>query len=173
MDMEQAYSHNDVKSEFTMVLRTLSRKRGLGRYFSDGMVLSHLGVGLTTVPDGMFVLQTTFQSNRVQEEAGRHPGVIEFVGTPDMVLEILSDHSQQKDFVELPDLYHRAEIPEFWRVDARTELQFEILRWTATGYVSTPLPDGWWHSDLFGCDFQLTQQTDVRGQPEFVLHVRP
>jgi Uma2 family endonuclease len=173
LSMEQAYTHNDVKSEFTNVLRGLARASGLGRYFGDGMVVSNPAADLSTVPDGLYILHATFQANRVLEVAGRRPGVIEFEGTPDMALEVVSDNSEDKDFRTLPILYHRAGIAEFWRADARGDLRFEIFRWAQGGYVSTQLPDGWWHSDLFGRDFQLTAQQDVRGRPEFILHSRP
>ena len=94
------------------------------------------------------------------------------VGPPDMVLEVVSAWSVEKDTVTLPGLYHAAGIPEFWRVDARGELRFEILRHDAGGYVPTQQPDGWWRSDRFGCFFRLTQGNDPAGMPEFDLEVK-
>ena len=93
-------------------------------------------------------------------------------GTPDMVLEVVSDSSVEKDNVLLPPLYQAAGVPEFWRIDARGELLFELLRLTPGGYVSAQLPEGWWHSDVFARDFRLVQGADPLGQPEFTLEVR-
>lgn len=67
---------------------------------------------------------------------------------------------------------YAAGVPEFWRIDARGVLSFEILRLTANGYAPTQLPDGWWHSDVFGRDFRMTQSTNPPGQPKFTLDVR-
>jgi Uma2 family endonuclease len=90
-----------------------------------------------------------------------------------MVLEVVSDYSFTKDTVELPPLYQRAGIAEFWRIDVRAELHFEILRLTAGGWVATLLPDGWWRSDVFSHDFRLDQAADPLGQPEYTLGARP
>jgi hypothetical protein len=66
-------------------------------------------------------------------------------------------------------VYHQAGINEFWHIDARqADPNFEILRWTAAGYVPTRLPDGWWQSDVFARAFRLTVQPD----PLFVLDMR-
>jgi Uma2 family endonuclease len=173
LTMEQLYTHNDPKMEIGGVLRILARASGQGRYFGDGVSLTNAGADLSTVPDGVFVLHSTFQSGHVREIPGQHPGFIELQGTPDMVLEVVSDTSVQKDTVTLPGLYHRAGIAEFWRVDARSALTFEILRRTPSGYLPTQLPDGWWRSDVFGRDFLLTQSQDARGRPEFTLQERP
>ena len=139
----------------------------------DGMHLSNTVAGLSTVPDAMYVLYTTFQTGRVQRVPNANQvGVVELEGCPDMVLEVVSDSSVEKDTQLLPPLYQRAGIAEFWRIDARAVVQFEILRLTPAGYAPTHLPDGWWHSDVFGQDFHLDQDTDPIGQPRFTLRFR-
>ncbi len=149
------------------------RSTRLGRYFGDGMQLSIPAVDLTTVPDGMFITYDTFSSRRIQEVTSAHQvGVVEFEGVPDMVLEVVSTSSVEKDTVTLPTLYARAGIVEFWRVDARNELTFEIFRLVGGVYQPTLQPDGWWWSDLFGRSFRLSQGTDPAGKPEFDLAVR-
>lgn len=172
LTMEQLFDHNDMKEEFAGVLRTLARTAGSGRYFGAGVTLRHDPASLATVPDGLFVLHTTFDCNRVTAVPGQQHGHTYLNGVPDMVLEVVSDSSVEKDYTTLPVLYHRAGVPEFWRADGRADLRFEILRWSEAGYVPAQLADGWWHSALFGCDFRLTTQQDVGGRPEFFLHVR-
>lgn len=170
--MEQAFSHNDVKHEVVSILRGVARAAQVGRYFGDGMRLSHPQATLSTDPDGLFFFFTTLQTGRLRQVSGTRGGVVEFEGTPDMVLEVVSDTSVEKGTRTLPTLYQRAGIPEFWRIDARGELRFEILRLTPAGYTSTQLPDGWWRSDVFDREFLLEQGTDPLGQPEFHLRVR-
>jgi len=172
-DMEQAFSHNDVKGEIGSVLRGVARDANLGRFFVDGMLLCIPPHGFATGPDGLFLRFTTIQSGRVRMNPNSGTvGVVEIEGVPDMVLEVVSDSSVGKDTITLPQLHHAAGTPEFWRVDARRGLTFEILRHDPSGYVPTLLPDGWWHSDVFGHDFRLRQEADPMGQPEYFLDVR-
>ena len=59
-------------------------------------------------------------------------GYVELDGSPDMVLEVVSDSSVEKDIDVLMDLYWKAGIREYWLVDARGErIEFKILCHTA------------------------------------------
>jgi Uma2 family endonuclease len=170
---EQLYSHNQVKGAVGAILWNLAVAAGIGRYLPDGMLLSNARANLSTVPDGLFVSYQALQSGRVRQVPGSQTGVVELEGTPDMVLEVVSDSSVEKDTIRLPDLYQQAGIPEFWRIDARgPEARFEILRLSGTEYVPTRQPDEWWRSDVFNRSFRLTQQVDPLGQPVFTLEVR-
>src|SRR5262245_10723971 len=172
--MERGFSHNDVKHEVAGVLRRLARAAGSGRYFGDGMRLSHAQANLSTDPDGVFVSYASQDAGRVRLVPNVNDvDVVELEGTPDMVLEVVSDSSIEKDTQTLPPLYHRAEVPEFWRIDARgDELHFEILQRAAAGWAATQRPDGWWHSAVFARDFRLVREADPRGQPWFTLEER-
>jgi Uma2 family endonuclease len=170
--MEQAFSHNDVKAEITLVLRSLAKGGDQGRFFTDGMQTSNPEAGLSTIPDSLFISFASVEAGRCRLIPGRSGGATEVEGTPDMVLEIVSDSSVEKDMERLPDLYRRAGVPEFWRVDARAELRFEILRLTDSGYVEARDSDGWQRSAVFGRSFRLTRRADRLGQPEYTLEVR-
>lgn len=89
-----------------------------------------------------------------------------------MVLEILSASSVIKDTETLRDLYWQAGISEYWLVDARKKLQFDVLRHAADGYVAVRKQNGWMKSHVFGLSFKLTRRTDEMGNPEYVLDVR-
>ena len=100
-------------------------------------------------------------------------GYLELDGTPDMVLEIVSASSAEKDKATLLDLYCRAGIPEYWLVDARDDrLEFDILRHAAAGYTTTRRHAGWLKSGVFGKSFRLSRHLDDLGNPEFSLSVR-
>jgi Uma2 family endonuclease len=91
-----------------------------------------------------------------------------------MVLEVVSESSLEKDTEELPPLYQQANILEFWRIDVRHQLVFQIFQLTEVGYVPTQEgPDGWWRSHVFDRWFRMTQQTNPLGQPQFILEMRP
>jgi Uma2 family endonuclease len=94
-------------------------------------------------------------------------------GSPDMVLEVVSDSSVRKDVQQLRQDYWEAGIREYWLVDARKEpLIFDILRYTPKGYRTAPKKGGWIKSNVFGKSFRLTQQTSEYGDPEYTLEVR-
>jgi Uma2 family endonuclease len=172
LSMEQAYSHNQVKTAFIIALGPLARALEIGRFFGDGMRLTHATADLATVPDGIFVSFEAFEAGRVKESAAALEGVTEFEGAPDIVLEVVSDSSVEKDLELLPILYHRAHVSEYWRADPRDGLRFEILRWTADGYISASEPDGWCRSQVFGRAFRLVQSTDRLGRPDYTLEIR-
>jgi Uma2 family endonuclease len=173
LSLEQFYVHDQVKQAVAQVLGALADQTDLGRFAPDGMHLSHPGANLSTVPDSFYVSYDAIRTGRVQRVPNAHQvGVLEMVGTPDMVLEVVSDSSVTKDMVTLPALYQAAQIPEFWRIDARADLRFEVFRLTPAGYQPTQLDDGWWRSDVFARDFRLGQRPDPLGDPKFVLEMR-
>lgn len=173
MSMEQLFDHNDVKSEFTSVLATLVRAIQSGRYFASGARLSDGNADVSNQPDGTFVSTASFQQGRVRVVEGRMRGHIELEGTPDMVLEVVSDSSVEKDTVILRQAYAEAGIREYWLVDARQEpLRFDILRRTERGYVAGRKRAGWSRSEVFDHWFRLTQQPGSDGFPLFTLEMQ-
>ena len=172
--MEQWLTHNQIKGEVNTVLGVLLKETARGRYTPDGMVLSNTSVDLMTIPDGLYASFETLRAGRLRRVPSvRNVGVVELEGTPDMVLEVVSESSVDKDTVTLPPLYQAAGIAEFWRIDARGELRFEIFRLSDAGYEGTQLPDGWWRSAVFAKEFRLVSGVDVLGDALFTLEVRP
>src|SRR5947209_17728 len=122
MGKEQLYTHNDVKSELTAVLRPLVKSRHLGRYVSDGVLLSNVPADVSGQPDGTFVSNDSLRSGRVRDVPGRRDGgYVELLGAPDLVIEVVSPSSVRKDTVRLRQAYWEAGIPEYWLIDARAE----------------------------------------------------
>lgn len=172
MSEEQLFSHVRVKGEFCRVLSNVERDRGRGFYLVDGARVSHPEADLSAVPDGIFVLNESVQTLKVQIVAGVG-GYVRIEGGPDIVLEVVSDSSVQKDTVRLRNLYGKAGVREYWLVDARREAPtFEILRRGEKGFVSTRKRDGWLMSSVLGTSFRLTQHTDPLGHPAFTLEMR-
>lgn len=173
MSKEQFFSHNQVKSEYNIVLGGFTKRERLGRYVPDGMLLTNVIANLSCQPDGAFISLESLRDGLVKLANGKKDGCLEIVGRPDMVLEVVSDGSVKKDLETLRDLYWRAGINEYWIVDARGErLMFEILRRNGTGYVSSRKKAGWVFSEVFGRSFKLIRQTDELGDLEFILEVK-
>ncbi len=173
MSKEQLFSHIRLKQKFYQVLGTLSEQKKLGKFFPDGLLLTNEDADLSGNPDGTFVSNAGFRAERVRLIDGAESGFVEIEGSPDMVLEIVSDRSVGKDTELLYDLYCKAGIREYWLVDARGDrLEFDIFRRTSRGYSATPKTGGWMKSAVFGQAFRLTRRTDELGHPEFTLKVR-
>jgi len=135
------------------------------------MRLCNPAANLSCEPDLMFVSFATLTAGTVRQIPASTGGVIEFEGSPDMVLEVVSDSSATKD-LDLRDLYYAAGITEYCVADARgSELRFEILRRGPKGFVSTPRRHGRVRSGVFGRTFQLVTDADPLGNPTFALNV--
>ena len=173
MSKEQIFSHLAVKTEYTVVLGGLAKSKKLGLYLGDGLLLSNFAADISGNPDGTFVSNDTLASDRVRLIEGARGGYTEIQGSPDMVLEIVSDSSVHKDIDVLRQAYWDAAVKEYWLVDARRDpLRFEIFRYTSKGYSAARKQHGWVRSAVFGKTFQLTQGRSTLGHPEFTLRLR-
>jgi Uma2 family endonuclease len=151
----------------------LAKSEQLGRYLTDGVLLSNFAADISGNPDGLFVSKATRASDRIRLIEGKEGGIVELQGTPDMVLEIMSKSSERKDDVELRQAYWEAGIPEYWIVDVRNEaLRFDILRRTVRGYTNSRKQGGWVKSVVFDKSFRLLMRADEFGDPEYTLQVR-
>jgi Uma2 family endonuclease len=175
MSPERAGSHGAVKMEVTRVLYGLCRERDLGQFFPDGTLISNQTADVSNEPDAIFVAHATFasgQARRVPSADGRD--FVEIAGSPDLILEVVSPSSVNKDTVLLRQAYHVAGVTEYWLIDARgDELQFEILQYTPADYQPTPAQDGWLTSQVFGARFRLTRERHQAGFWQYTLHVAP
>jgi Uma2 family endonuclease len=173
MSKEQLFTHNKLKGEISRVLLNFLEENPVGHFFLDGVLLTNTEAELTSQPAGTFVSEESLQKGYVRWVEGVKQGFVEMEGTPDMVLEVVSDSSVHKDKEILMDLYHRAGIPEYWLVDARgEELEFDILRHTKKGYVAARQQKGWVKSKIFGRAVQLVAETDKGGNPKYTLRMK-
>jgi Uma2 family endonuclease len=170
MSKEQLFSHLRVKSEISTKLDTLVKDEQLGLFFPDGLFLTNISADIGGGPDATFVSFAALRAGRVRLVEGRQGGYVEVEGSPDMVLDVVSQSSVHKDTVALREAYWEAGIREYWLVDARREpLKFDILRHTGKGYVATRKQSGWLKSAVYNKSFRLTQATNAAGYPEFTL----
>jgi Uma2 family endonuclease len=173
LSMEEFFSHNQVKAAFSLGIQSLLERKPLGRFVPDRMLLTNTAADLSTEPDGLFFTWESVQSGRLKLVETAESGYLELEGTPDMVLEVVSRSTVHKDTVRMLDLYWQAEVPEYWLVDARAQpRRFEILRHGPDCYVAVEAEGGWLPSVVFGEAFQLTEQKDPLGHPQYKLALR-
>ena len=162
MSPEKISVHNFVKAALYSTVGVLIEKHDLGQLLPDGAFFVNEAADFATEPDMMFCSWESFQESRVRLQGWRRDdeGDVEVHGTPDMIVEIVSDSSVRKDNVELRQSYFDAGIPEYWLIDARgDDIDFQLLLREADDYAPQPADSkGYLLSPCFGRRFCLTRK---------------
>src|SRR5262249_32129887 len=160
-----------IKTEITGVLGPLVKRLKMGRFYGDGVLLTNVGADVANNPDSLFLSKDTLDSGRAKliPRKGAEHLYRELEGTPDWVLEVVSESSVTKDRVRLRAAYHTSGIPEYWIIDGRDDknLAFQILIRRKNGYVAAPDRDGWQRSKAFDRSFRLERVLDEFGLWEY------
>lgn len=173
MSREQLFTHNRVRTRITSALDRLVEDDDLGVLWGDGVFLANTDGDIAGNPDALFASHDSITSGRVTLVEGTTEGFVEVHGTPDMVLEVVSQSSVKKDAQILFEAYWEAQISEYWLVDARmSPLSFDVWKHSPKGYVATRKRDGWVKSNVFGKSFRLIEATDRSGLPTYRLAAR-
>ncbi|MCZ2342843.1 MAG: Uma2 family endonuclease [Bacteroidales bacterium] len=157
MSKEQLFSHGHIKTEFAYVIVSHIRPQREGFYFCNGVLLSNAIAELSCNPDGVLVLARSVADGTVRWVESKREGFVEIEGTPDLVLEVVSDSSVKKDTITLREAYFRAGIPEYWIADARgAQPILRILSRGEASYTDVATDaEGWVHSAVLGKAFRL------------------
>lgn len=173
MSPQNYHTHGPVVTAIHSVLTSLAIEQELGMYHTPPSWFTHVEHGLSTEPDGFFTSYAALEAGRVGINAERP---IEMVGTPDMVLEVVSRTSRRKDEGELRRVYAAAGVSEYWLVDALgASLSVQILQLTGDGSYRAAADDGdgWIPSRVWGRAFRLRGLVNRVGLAEYRLDVRP
>ena len=172
MSPESIEAHSKVKAALTAALVIFVREHDLGEVYPDGVLLTHELAGLSAEPDLSFVSWASFDAGRVrlQCRASTETDYVELVGSPDLVVEIVSDSSVTKDTRLLRDAYLRASVPEYWLIDARgADVRFEILWNAGNEFVSFGDPFAPQESRVLGGRWSLTRVRNRVGRFTYTL----
>lgn len=177
MSPEDLHCHGKVKTELIIVTGRRVREAGLGELYTDRARVSCPGADLSAEPDILFVTEESLDSGRVRlvrKATGEPDRFVEMEGAPDLIVEIVSDHTVKKDTQRLPQAYFNAGVVEFWLVDARREpLVFQIFRRGASRYEEVePDEQGFQYSTVLGCHYRLLRGRNARGRLTFTLEER-
>lgn len=163
MSPEDVYTHGTPKMAISSKLHILVAEAELGFVVSDSTRLKSRFAELSVEPDVIVVLRETLKTGKVRgspasrKRPGRYSGLN---GAADLVVEVVSDGSVEKDTKRLPPLYARAGIPELWLVDARdADLRFEIHTLHGGQYETIRQDgEGWVRSPCFQRFFRLVRR---------------
>jgi len=173
MPIEDVFTHAAVKTPVAVKLGGLFEKLELGDFYINGVLVSNVDADWSGNPDMVGLLWESLESGKVRYVSNKKDRTVEIEGSPDWLLEIVSNSSVKKDKRDLRQAYHEAGVSEYWIIDARgDEIDFQILYWRKTGYVAAPRKSGWQASRIFGRSFKLTRTRDRRGGWRYNLAVR-
>ncbi len=177
MSPEDLRTHSLLKTALAVGLGILVTEHRLGWLFIDRTRLSAPAVKLSVEPDLVLVFRETIEEGhaRFRSWSRSHPErLTEIEGAADVVIEIVSNSSVNKDTKLLPRLYARAGIPELWLADARgRDLRFQIHTLRDGAYVPVePDADGWRQSPRLGVAFRLVRQASPFTGWEYTLERR-
>ena len=169
MSAENLLAHGILKSEIVGVFRDLVARRGLGDVFTDSSRVASRFAQLSVEPDVVVVLWESVHAGRVKYRTA------EIEGPPDLIVEIVSDSSVNKDTVRLPPLYAKAGVSELWLIDARgDEIRFRIHALEAGSYKPVRTgTGGWLRSPRLETSFRLTRLPTPIGTWRYVLESKP
>lgn len=174
MSHERLSSHVSLKGELARILISLAEELNLGQFFTDGARVVNELADVSNEPDGCYVTWDSVKKGRVRlQPSADGNDSTEIVGSPELVIEILSPSTVKKDTSELPKLYWRAGISEYWLVDAlEDEIDFEVFARGATEYEAVGSADGWQRSPTFGREFRIERYRNPIGIWQYRLQVR-
>ena len=171
MSPENLELHAKVKQQLSRVVDNLVHDLDLGEFYPDGSLLTNVEANLSNEPDGMLVLWESYENGRVEpKRSASNP--CELVGSPDLVMEVLSPSSVRKDTRVLREAYYEAGIREYWLVDARSEeIDFQILVRGEDGFIAVEPKDQMRASEVLPASFRLTREQNRVGRLKYTLHV--
>jgi len=178
MSPEDLFCHGALKVAIAAKLFQRIEREDLGHVLTDRTRVSVPAADLSVEPDVLFLSHQSLDTGRVRlvPKSGGEPGrYIEVEGTPDLIVEIVSDSSVTKDTQRLPAAYAVAGVPEFWLADARKEpVVFRIHHLVEGAYApAQPDAEGYLRSNVLACRFRLDAGRDARGHWKFKLLDRP
>lgn len=167
---ESIDTHLTVKAAVFLTVMTVMEQSDLGQFYCDGVQYTNKTAGVSNNPDGLAFFWQTADEGRVQFVKGRNGEDIELEGSPDWVLEIVSDNSVRKDTKELRRRYHKAGIAEYWLIDACSkDVSFRIFNWRESGYTESLADSDWLTSEVFERKFRLTRKKNRIGSWRYTL----
>ena len=130
MSPEDVFTHGTLKSHIAARITSRVDELDLGHTLIADTRVSSVPADLSAEPDVVVLTHRALDEGRVsliRKASGEPDRYVEVEGGPDLVVEIVSDSSEQKDMRRLPGAYFKAGVREIWLLDARgPELLFQI-----------------------------------------------
>lgn len=175
MSPEDYYLHGKLKSEIVRVIgNRLLEGEEFGDVLTDSTRVTSVEGNLSVEPDVVIITHEALHSGRVKlipkssQEEGRF---VEVEGSPDLIVEIVSDSSVNKDMKRLPNAYFAAGVLEFWLIDARQDPHmFQIYRRGPVHYEPVANDaEGFQRCEILNRRYMLERSRNSSGRLRFEL----
>ncbi len=168
MSPEDFFTHGTLKTEVSGEIRIRVNDLDLGHMLIAETRISSVPADLSAEPDVIVITHEALDEGRVRlvpKASGEPDRYVEVEGAPDLIVEIVSDNSVQKDTQRLPEAYYQAGVREFWLIDARgKELLFRIHHRGSRSFDAVPVQaDGFQRSDVLDLSYRLDRDRHKRG----------
>jgi Uma2 family endonuclease len=178
MSPEDLFAHARPKVSITHALESIILEDDEpGLLCSDRMRVVSEPACLSVEPDLVYVAYESLHAARVQlvpKSGGPADRYVEFSGAVDLVVEIVSDGSTDKDLRRLPAAYFEAGVREYWIVDARKNLRFTIQQRGSAGYeAATSDCEGFQPSLVLNRRFRFRRERNRHWHWSYFLDVQP
>jgi Uma2 family endonuclease len=104
--------------------------------------------------------------------AGKEHGYVELRGSPDLVLEVVSDSSRRKDYLTLRQMYHPSDIGEYWLVDVLGKTPYCEIPTRAADDDRAEATNEWQTSPLLDRQFRLVRREGPLGHARSAVEWR-
>jgi Uma2 family endonuclease len=171
---ENIFHHGTIKVEVLCEVQSRVDRLNFGHVLSGSSRFSNAAANLSAEPDILVIAQESIDNGLVRlvpAVSGSDDSFVEIEGSPDLVVEIVSDGSEHKDTKRLKTAYFEAGVREYWIVDVRDDgLVLQILRRGHDRYEpATRDADGFQVSDVLQCRYRLDRKRGLGGYWQFSL----
>lgn len=178
MSPEDLNTHGSPKLAIARKLAALVEDGDRGMVYVEATRMSVPAADLSAEPDVVVVVFETVESERIRlipRARGGEGRFVELEGPADLVVECVSDSSENKDLRRLKEAYGRAGVPEYWLVDARVSPPLLTVHRNARRACRAVArhSDGFTPSSVLGVAVRLRELQPRAGLVRYRLETRP
>jgi Uma2 family endonuclease len=177
MSPEDVFTHGTLKSEIARAITRRVDELDLGHTLISDTRVSSAPADLSAEPDIIVLTHQALDEGRVRlipKASGEPDRFVEVEGGPDLVVEIVSDSSEQKDLRRLPSAYFKAGVHELWLLDARgAEVRFGIHHRAEESFQTAAADDaGYQPSPVLQARLRIVRTRHARGHWTYRLQMK-
>lgn len=161
--------HNEPCMQLLVTLGNWQREKKEGSVLKS-MRYTNLNAELSTVPDLMYFSSDSIKRHEVELPGGND--CVEVVGSPELLVEVSSKFTYQRDTTVLRQQYWQAGVKEYWIVDSRKTPNLTILKRGATQFLNVHNNQGWLTSEVLQSKCCLVSSSKD-GSIDPLLNVKP
>jgi Uma2 family endonuclease len=168
---QEGLLHNEICVQLLVTLGTWQRERKVISLLKS-MRYTNLNTKLSTAPDLMYFSSESVKRHEVELRDGND--CVEVMGSPEIMVEVSSKFTYQRDTTVLRQQYWQAGVREYWLADSRKTPSLRILHRSGKQF-SQPKEDaqGWQTSHVLQAKCKLNTEPGPAGTTRVTLEIKP